>query len=204
MRPRVSNPAVLVLLVVLGSLLTGCAGLVSRPPTAPTPIPAKLEQLDRWQARGRIGISGAEGGGSGSFDWQQRGDRADVQIRGPVGVGSVHLQVQGDVIDPQLKLQTGDGQTLQSQAAWDELEARLGAPVPAGSLRFWMLGIAAPGEHQWHEADRDGIVTLEQDGWRIDYQRYSDDAGAHVPIRIRASSGATRVRIVIDRWQLGQ
>jgi len=201
MRSRVSTNAIFVLLAVLGSLLTGCAGLVSRPPT---PIPAKLEQLDRWQARGRIGISGAEGGGSGSFDWQQRGDRADVQIRGPVGLGSVHLQVQGDVADPQLKLQTGDGQTLQSQAAWDELEARLGAPVPAGSLRFWMLGIAAPGEHQWHEADRDGVVTLEQDGWRIDYQRYSDDAGAHVPIRIRASSGATRVRIVIDRWQLGQ
>lgn len=201
MRPRVPTTSVLILLAVLGSLLTGCAGLVSRPPAT---VPVKLEQLDRWQARGRIGVSGTESGGSGSFDWQQRGDRADVQIRGPVGLGSVRLQVQGAVADPQLKLQTGDGQTLQSQAAWNELEARLGAPLPAGSLRFWMLGIAAPGEHRWHEPDRDGVVTLEQDGWRIDYQRYSDDAGAHVPIRIRASSGATRVRILVDRWQLGQ
>ena len=201
MRPRVSTTAVLVLWAVLGSLLTGCAGLVSRPQT---PLPAKLEQLDRWQARGRIGISGAEGGGSGSFDWQQRGDRADVQIRGPVGVGSVRLQVRGNAADPQLELQTSDGRTLQSQAAWDELQVRLGAAVPAGSLRFWMLGIAAPGEHQWHEPARDGMVTLEQSGWRIDYQQYSDDPGAHVPVRIRASSGATRVRIVVDRWQLGQ
>ena len=47
-------------------------------------------------------------------------------------------------------------------------------------------------------------MTLEQDGWRIDYQRYSDDAGAHVPVRIRASSGDTKVRIVVDRWKLGQ
>lgn len=203
MRSRLSTPVILVLSAVLSSLLGGCAGLVSRQPT-PTPAPVKLEQLDSWQARGRIGISGAESGGSGSFDWQQRGDRADVQIRGPVGVGSVRLQVRGAAADPQLELQTGDGQTLQSQAAWNELEARLGAPVPAGSLRFWMLGIAAPGEHQWHEADKDGVVTLEQGGWRIDYQRYSDDAGAHVPIRIRASSGTTRVRIIIDRWQLGQ
>ena len=141
---------------------------------------------------------------SGSFDWQQRGDRAEVQIRGPVGIGSVKLQVQGGAADPELTLQTSDGGKLEAQAAWDELESRLGAAVPAGSLRFWMLGIAAPGEHQWHEQDPQGIVTLEQDGWRIDYQRYSDDAGAHVPVRIRASSGDTKVRIVVDRWKLGQ
>lgn len=181
--------------------LTGCANLAQRPAT---PIPVDLTRLDRWQANGRIGVSGAQGGGSGSFDWQQRGDRADVQIRGPVGIGSVQLQVDGDAADPQLRLQTSDGGKLTSQAAWDELEARLGAPVPAGSLRFWMLGIAAPGEHQWREPTPQGVVTLEQDGWRIDYQRYSDDPGAHVPVSIRASSGDTRVRIVVDRWKLGQ
>lgn len=194
MRSRVS---LLLALVVL----TGCANLAQRPVT---PLPVDLTRLDRWQANGRIGVSGTQGGGSGSFDWQQRGDRADVQIRGPVGIGSVNLQVQGEAADPQLRLQTSDGGKLESQAAWDELEARLGARVPAGSLRFWMLGIAAPGEHQWHEQDLQGVVTLEQGGWRIDYQRYSDDPGAHVPVRIRASNGDTRVRIVVDRWKLGQ
>ena len=48
-------------------------------------------------------------------------------------------------------------------------------PVPAGNLRYWMLGVAAPGEHRWHEQNEAGVVTLEQDGWRIDYQRYSTD-----------------------------
>lgn len=185
----------------LAILMAGCANLAPRPVA---PIPADLNQLDRWQANGRIGVSGAQGGGSGSFDWQQRGDRADVQIRGPVGIGSVKLQVQGDAAAPELKLQTSDGGKLEAQPAWDELEARLGAPIPAGSLRFWMLGIAAPGEHQWHEQDPQGTVTLEQGGWRIDYQRYSDDPGAHVPVKIRASSGDTRVRIIVDRWNLGQ
>lgn len=197
MRQRIATPLTLVLVL----LLAGCANLAT-PPAGE--IPANLNELQRWQARGRIGVSGAEGGGSGSFDWQQRGDRADVQIRGPVGIGSVRLEMQGDAADPELKLQTGNGVTLESQAAWDELEARLGAPVPAGSLRFWMLGIPAPGEHQWLESNPEGVTTLEQGGWRIDYQRYSDDAGAHVPVRIRASSGDTKVRIVVDRWQLGR
>lgn len=196
-----SRGRIVVVFALLVAFLAGCANLAQRPAG---PIPADLNQLDRWQANGRIGVSGAQGGGSGSFDWQQRGDRAEVQIRGPVGIGSVKLQVQGGAADPELTLQTSDGGKLEAQAAWDELESRLGAAVPAGSLRFWMLGIAAPGEHQWHEQDPQGIVTLEQDGWRIDYQRYSDDAGAHVPVRIRASSGDTKVRIVVDRWKLGQ
>ena len=183
------------------AVLSGCATQAPRPQH---PVPHDLNELASWQARGRIGVSGGQGGGSGSFEWQQQGEHADVQIRGPVGIGSVQLQVDGSVQDPQVKLRMANGTTLESQAAWDELEARLGAPVPAGNLRFWMLGIAAPGEHQWHEADSQGITALEQGGWRIEYQQYSEEPGARVPMRIQAASGETKVKIVIDRWQLGR
>ncbi|HMN46407.1 MAG TPA: lipoprotein insertase outer membrane protein LolB [Povalibacter sp.] len=189
------------MLLVVTTALAAC---VSQPQRAPVQIPEDLNELARWQARGRIGVSGVAGGGSGSFEWRQDGDRADIQIRGPVGIGSVRLQVEGDEADPQVRLQTGDGVTLESQAAWDELEARLGAPVPAGHLRFWMLGLAAPGDHAWDAAAAAGQKALEQDGWRIVYQQYSSDAGAPVPVRMNANNGATRVRIVVDRWQLGQ
>jgi outer membrane lipoprotein LolB len=183
------------------ALLAGCASVATRPSA---PLPGDLKDLDRWQAHGRLGISGPESGGSGTFDWQQRGDRADVQIRGPVGVGSVRLQLRGSASKPDLRLETGGGQVLESTAAWDELEARLGAPVPAGNLRYWMLGLAAPGEHQWLEQNAEGVATLEQGGWRIDFQRYSTDPGARVPVKMRASSGDSSVRIVVDRWQLNQ
>jgi outer membrane lipoprotein LolB len=189
------------LLFVLVVFIAGCA---TAPPPTGAPASIDLEHLDRWQARGRLGVSGPENGGSGSFDWQQRGDRTQVQIRGPVGVGSVRLELHGDPSSPALTLETADGRKLESTAAWDELEARLGAPVPAGNLRYWMLGLAAPGEHQWHEPGSDGVVTLEQGGWRIDYQRYSTEPGARVPVKMSASNGEARVRIVVDRWQLGQ
>jgi outer membrane lipoprotein LolB len=194
-----SSPVRFVLLLVL-AILSGCATTSQR---ASTPIPADLNDLHRWQARGRLGVSSGEGGGSGSFVWQQRDDFADVQIRGPVGVGSVRLQVRGSDANPQVRLETSNGQVLEAAAAWDELEARLGAPVPAGRLRYWMLGLAAPGDHRWIEPQAEGESALEQDGWRIDYQRFSTDPGARVPVRIRAISGEARVRIVIDQWQLG-
>ena len=187
--------------LLLSGALAGCA---STRPGAGGPIPQDLSELNRWQAHGRLGVSGPDSGGSGSFDWQQRGDRADIRIRGPVGVGSVRLQMEGGADRPDLRLETGNGQTLESDDAWRELEARLGAPVPAGSLRYWMLGVAAPGEHRWLEPAADGTKTLEQGGWRIDYQRYSEEAGARVPVKFRAVSGDARVRIVVDRWLLGQ
>ena len=73
-------------------------------------------------------------------------------------------------------------------------------------LRYWMLGIPAPGEHQWREA-RSGVgadserAVLEQDGWRIEY-RYADSLSNRLPQRIHATSGDARVRIVIDSWSL--
>lgn len=184
---------------MLAALLGGC--VTAKAPRTETPAPAAdPAQLKNWRATGRIAVSGEGGGGSGSFDWQQRADEADVQIRGPVGIGSVTLQLRGDPENPQLRLQTGD-QVLESEQALQELEARLGAAVPAGRLRYWMLGVAAPGQHQWSQPDAKGAVALEQDGWRIDYQRYSDEFGSRVPVRMQANSGSARVRIVIDRWR---
>jgi outer membrane lipoprotein LolB len=191
--------------IALASVLTLLAGCATTPlPRSPATVTSP-EQLERWHARGRIGVSGAEGGGgSGSFEWRQQADEADVQIRGPVGIGSVRLQVSGEAASPQLKLQTGDGVMVESDAAWTELEARLGANLPAGNLRYWMLGLAAPGPHEWTEPNEAGEVSLQQQGWLIEYQRYSNEFGAKLPMRLQASSGAARVRIVIDRWQLGQ
>jgi outer membrane lipoprotein LolB len=191
-------------LLCLVSVLALGAGCATAPKQPVAPVEVDLAQLDTWQARGRLGVSGPETGGSGSFDWQQRGDRTDLQIRGPVGVGSVRLQLRGDPASPDLKLETADGRALESTDAWNELETRLGAAVPAGSLRYWILGLAAPGEHQWREPTSEGVATLEQGGWRIDYQRFSTEPGARVPVKLSASKGAARVRIVVDRWRLGQ
>jgi outer membrane lipoprotein LolB len=173
-----------VALLLLG-MLAGCAGA---PPRSGTALPEDLHDLRYWQARGRLGVSGTGQGGSGTFAWEQSRDRADVQIRGPIGIGSVRLQMSGSADNPHLRLETADGQLFEADTAWQELESRLGAPIPAQKLRYWMIGLPAPGEHRWIEEPANRSAVLEQDGWRIEYQ-YSDEF-------------VGRVRIVIDRWSL--
>jgi len=191
---RVLRPPLLSICALL--VLAGCATSPKQFPGAPI----DLERVTQWQASGRIGVSGPQGGGSGSFDWQQRGDEANVQIRGPIGIGSVRLRVHGDAVNPALEFETSDGVVLEAEAALRQLESTLGANLPAGNLRYWLLGLAAPGAHEWRPPNEAGEVTLEQQGWSIDYQRYSAESGARVPTRLRATSGDARVRIVVDRW----
>src|SRR5690242_4175151 len=73
--------------LILASVISGCATVQKNTATPPRDVAS----LHDWQARGRIAVSGATDGGSGSFTWSQRGSSANVQIRGPIGIGNLHL-----------------------------------------------------------------------------------------------------------------
>lgn len=181
-----------ILLIVCG--LSACVSVQPRIEGSTQGV--ELGKLQSWRANGRIGVAAAQTGGSGSFNWEQQGAQSSVQLAGPVGIGSVQLHLNGDAIE----VATGDGQTYHAQAALDELQARLGAVIPPAKLRYWLLGLAAPGQYRWLD---DNMTQLEQDGWRIEYGEFLMQDGVRLPAKITASSGTTRVRILVERWQLG-
>jgi len=187
---RAVRPAAAALLLLLG----GCA---TQPRIEGPGRAVDLTTLENWSASGRIAVAAAGAGGSGSFDWQQQGDRTEVRIQGPVGIGGLKLELEGESVS----LEASDGRRLEAQAAWTELETRLGAPVPARNLRYWLLGIPAPGEFTWLPAEPP-LATLEQASWRIAYERFGDSGGTRLPTRLTATSGDSRVRLIVDRWQL--
>jgi outer membrane lipoprotein LolB len=188
---RATRHVLLVFTVGLATL-TGCALTPRVGPVANR----DASELTDWQASGRIAVAGANAGGSGSFSWQQHGTRAQVQMHGPIGIGSLKLTLTDETI----RIETADGQVFEADEAQSELTARLGAFVPARNLRYWLVGVAAPGEHQWsNSAD---TATLTQENWRIDYQRYGVTSGTRLPTKLVAVNGPARVRIVVDRWTL--
>lgn len=187
--------------VVFLCVLAGCT---TTPRIEGPQQPVDLATLKNWHASGRIAVAAAGTGGSGSFDWEQQGTKTEVRIQGPVGIGGLRLELEGDAV----ALESSDGRRLQAEAAWAELEARLGAPVPARNLRYWLLGIPAPGEFRWLPP-QPLQATLVQDSWQIAYERFGespqsgDSPPLRLPTRLTATSGGSRVRLIIDRWQLG-
>jgi outer membrane lipoprotein LolB len=165
-------------------------------PSAPETATRDAIDLRDWQASGRIAVSGTAAGGSGSFVWSQQGGEATVQMRGPVGIGGLRLTLT----EQSLRVATADGQEFVAEEAEAELAARLGASVPAQDLRYWLVGVAAPGEHQWSKAV--DTATLTQHDWRIDYQRFGVTSGVRLPLKLVAVSGPAKVRIVIDKWKV--
>jgi outer membrane lipoprotein LolB len=160
------------------------------------PISRDASALTNWQASGRLAVSGADSGGSGSFTWSQRGTKATVHIRGPIGIGSLRLTVT----EESMRISTANGDEFVASEAEQELATRLGASVPTKNLRYWLVGRAAPGEHEWKTAA--DTAALRQADWSIDYQKYAIADGVRLPMKLVATSGSAKVRIVIDKWKV--
>jgi outer membrane lipoprotein LolB len=186
--------AVLACAVIAAGCATTPAGGSSAARTAdPT-------QLTQWLAKGRIALAAHGEGGSGSFVWQQRSERSELTVRGPLGAGGLALVTDGETIE----LADGAGQPLDGEAARAELERRLGVRLPLAELRYWMLGVPAPdapgsGPVQASTGSMPGFV---QGGWVVSYEELKPQAGWNLPARLTATTRGARVKIVVDDWIL--
>jgi outer membrane lipoprotein LolB len=174
--------------------LAGCATTPPAPQVGVTPDAAQLQQ---WTATGRMAIAAADQGGSGSFAWRQDGATTELDLRGPLGAGGARLVVTPESVT----FADGSGRSLDAEAARTELAARLGADLPWGQLRYWMLGLPAPGEvAAVQDAAAAPWRVIEQSGWRLAYEAFVNVQGLSLPQRFTAERARVRVKVIVDGW----
>lgn len=193
------------LAVLVGVFVAGCAAL-------PPPLPqadwdqrrARLLGLEQWQARGRIAVKSDAGGGQGDLRWQQSGASSDIRLSGPFGAGAYQIRWEPE----RLTVRSRDGEFSRAydgaDAAEQFLAEQLGWSFPAASTRYWMLGVLDPafaGEERFSAAGE--LAGLEQNGWSVSYERFSEAAGMPMPAKLTLQSPRARVRLVIDQWLIG-
>jgi outer membrane lipoprotein LolB len=154
-----------------------------------------VNELTRWQANGRIGIVTPQQSGSGGFVWQQDQQSSQIQLRGPVGVGSLSVSVDGSL----LRLLASDGTYYDADIAVQQMQDQLGADLPIVQLRYWIMGMAAPGEHQWSDDQQN---ELEQQGWHISYQQWTQRHALRLPIKLVLTRNEVRIVLVIQTWSI--
>ncbi len=158
---------------------------------------AVLGSVRNWAFRGRIAVKAGDDGFNGKFDWAQRGDAFDASVSGPLGIGTVRIDGDGDAV----RLTDKDGSETQLDDAEAELYWRYGWTIPVTSLRYWALGIPDPAIPAETRVDENGrLVRLEQGGWAVTISRYAEGGGQQMPRILTATNPGTRVRLVIDRW----
>ncbi len=163
----------------------------------------RVAALLDWQARGRLAVKSARGGGQGDMLWRQTADAARIRVSGPFGAGAYEIRW-----DPRtVSVTSRNGESVRewrgATAAETFLGEQLGWPFPAASTRWWLLGLADPASPALREFTAQGeLMRLEQLGWTISYERYAPTAGLLMPARLTLESGEARLRVVIDRWCL--
>ena len=193
-------------LLLAGALiLAACGTLPGRVPEGPANETAwqarlaALTALSGWELSGEVGVVNGKDGGSGSMDWNQQGNELSFDFRAPLGSGTVHIQ--GDAAA--LRVQSSRGDDFTTTDPEDDFALHLHMPMPVLSMRYWLLGIPDPGAPYTKVADARGEpMSLEQRGWKVEYQEYTDVQSYSLPVRFTLTRGKVRIKVAVNDWTL--
>jgi outer membrane lipoprotein LolB len=180
--------------IVLTLLVTACT---TAPPRSALPV---AELPETWLAQGRLAVKSGDEAWHGTFAWHQAPTLLRIELAGPLGQGSVRLHEDPDGA----RLELGTEQVIHGVDSGALLREQLGWAMPVQGLRYWISGQPDPDRPATVERDEAGRVTgLAQDGWQVTCNRYLEVEGGLLPHRVVLEREELRVRLVIDRWQLG-
>jgi outer membrane lipoprotein LolB len=192
--------------VLVAALLASCRTVPTRTivgPGADAPWPeqrAALDKLDRYSLDGRVAVAADGQGFSASLRYTQAAERTRFSLEGPLGIGGLRVDAQGQ----RLAVTTSRGERLDGPEARNELERRLGFALPLEELRWWLLGVPAPGESTVNAADTGEIRDFTQNGWRVNIDSRKPGMGFSLPQRLtaqRVEGGAARIKLLVERWE---
>lgn len=146
---------------------------------------------------GRMGVRSGEQGFSGGLRWVHDAQKDRLTLSSPLGQVMAEIEAGREgatLILPDRRLIAGDLEEL--------MQREMGWVLPLRGLPDWVQGRPHPGSaYRAKYNDARQVESLWQDGWRIEYQRYSEAPGAKArPLRVVLIQGEIELRLVVDRW----
>ena len=189
---------------VLISLLASCASVSEQVLQKPADWEQVLQQhqkINDWQIKARLGVQTETEGGSFDVFWQQLADTYNIQLVAPMGQGAVNINGDQDGVTIRL----ANGQSEYSRDADDLFAAMTGLSLPVNGLQDWLRGMPIQGEdiqtEIWNEHGQ--LYKLEQNGWRVEMNRYKVVAGYELPHAFyleRPDRPELSVRLLVREW----
>jgi len=160
---------------------------------------SNIAAVQNFVLKGRVAEAGITGG-RGDLDWTQAGDRIDLRISGPLGVGALAISGNRESVE----IRSKDG-VITTRDPGSYMQQRLGWSLPLATLRYWALGVPAPGliDDQPREVLLDDVgraLRFDQFGWNIEYTEYQSVNSLTLPRKMTLANGGRTFRLVVDEW----
>lgn len=185
---------------LLAVLLTACAELPGfRPAPPPLALPAPIST---FRLEGRVSLKANEESFSGGMTWRYAARQQELLLSTPLGQGVAELR--GD--ERGVELRDSEGRLHRAVDAEMLVRQALGVALPLKGLAWWVVGNPRPGVSYQAEPDSEGrLAVLNQDGWRIEFSRYSQVDGRSFPGKLVARRvNDLEFRLVVDKWEPGR
>lgn len=157
-----------------------------------------LAAVHDWSLSGRLAIQSGHEGWHVRIDWRQQAHDYSILLIAPLGQGSLKL----DGNDAFVTLLTDEGESVSASDPGELLYQQFGWRVPVASLRYWVLGVPAPGKRTETVDEFGRLTELQQDDWSIRFLDYEKRNGLELPGRVFVSNHQAKVKLVIGEWQL--
>jgi outer membrane lipoprotein LolB len=156
---------------------------------------AALQRLHAFTLQGRLAETGLVSFG-GTLSWMQDGESFQARFFGPLGVGAV--AISGTPQEMEVRSKDGSTRTRDPEAF---MQQQFGWSLPLRGLRYWVLGLPAPGGETQLKLDESGrILALKQDGWELDYAEYQDVDGLGLPKKFTIGDSDRGFKVFVDQW----
>jgi len=159
---------------------------------------SKLEPINTWNIKGRLAITYAEDGFTAGLNWKQYKDQFTISLTDPIGRTAARLN--GSDAGVELAAQ---GKKYKARSATELMRANLGWALPLDSLYHWSKGIPDP-NFPLTAVGYDTVgrpITLIQDGWQVEFKRYSTDEVLAWPRHISIVRPTFKAKLVISSRQ---
>lgn len=183
-----------ILLFLSALLLTACSSVSDKPIDVYQLADMRpLQQQKQWYFEGRLALADERDSISASVNWRHGLERDDIEFTGPLAQGRLLISVVADTVI----VDDGDKRQEFRGPVEDVLAEQLGVVMPVNALRYWVLGVVDPRQQfiEW----ADGFM---QAGWRVSFKEMQRVNAVLLPRKINAEKDKTRIKLVVDQWDL--
>jgi outer membrane lipoprotein LolB len=185
--------------LALAACLTACSHLpapavVDRSEALPSQGPVEAFRLE-----GRLSVRAGEQSFSASLIWLRRPGEEILLLSTPLGQGMAEIRREADG----MRLTDAEGKTHVAESGEALLARVVGIQLPVAGLASWLSARPHPDAPFTASLDAEGrMLTMEQEGWRIEYGRYRLEGGRWLPGKIFARrEEGLEFRLVVDAWE---